>query len=108
MGFSFLFYFLFLVYVFSGAALGLPMESDFSIHLCILGILRDCSLGYLMYISLYPVVFLMLLCYLRVLQFFLGGRSAGERTDRSSLFPCPSVAVFWFEYLPKLPDPCWL
>lgn len=39
------------MYVFSRAALGLPMESDFSMYLCILGILTDYSLGYL-YITL--------------------------------------------------------
>lgn len=73
--------------------------------MCLFGILRDYLLGYLMYISLYPVAFL---CCLGVLQFFLGGGSAVERAACSSLFPCPSVAMFWFEYLPKLVDPCWL
>lgn len=68
MGFAvWCFGFFFLMYVFSGAALGLPTESDFSIYLCIFGILTDYSLGYLMYISCCPVVFLMLLCYRRVL-----------------------------------------
>lgn len=35
----------FLMCVFSGAALGLPMKSDFSIYLCIFGVVRDCSFG---------------------------------------------------------------
>lgn len=33
----------FLMCVFSGAALGLPMKSDFSMYLCIFAVVRDCS-----------------------------------------------------------------
>lgn len=35
---GFCFFFFYLMYVFSGAALGLPTESDFSVNLCIFGI----------------------------------------------------------------------
>lgn len=37
------FFLFFLMCVFSGAALGLPMKSDFSMYLCIFGAVRDCS-----------------------------------------------------------------
>ena len=49
--------------------MGLPMESDFSIYLCIFGILRDYSLGYLMYLSLCPAVFLTLCAVLACAAF---------------------------------------
>lgn len=79
------FFLFFLMCVFSGAALGLPMKSDFSMYLCIFGVVRGCSFAWF---NLYHFAQLCSWCFCAILVLFGFSSVAGALGSNPTVPAC--------------------